>query len=328
MSVIVLALVIVAATGARGGLAVNGAVFVQLDPGSNATGALQELASVLGPGGWVSFVVEYGQATVDSTVISATRGTLSRAQLAALVGAARRLGLRTAVKPHVDLTADPQHWRGQIGANFSAAEWEQWFAEYESVVLAPLAAAAEEVGADLFVAGTELSATQPQEAHWRSALARVRSLFGGRLTYGANHGDEGSVGWWDAVDWIGVDAYYPLGSDGSLPALEAAWRQLAQSVLAPLAAKFSRPILFSEVGYEALSGAAATPWHASGTLSPAAQSRCYLALYRALAGQPWFLGPLWWALSDSPEDGGALSPGFSFRNKPAAAVVSWQGDYP
>ncbi len=107
----------------------------------------------------------------------------------------------------------------------------------------------------------------------------------------------------------------------------SSWQRIASTILAPLSAKFGKPIIFSEIGYEALSETFSTPWHASGTLSPAAQSNCYLALYQALAQEKWFLGPLWWAFTDLPEDGGALSSGFSFHNKPAAAVVSWQGAY-
>jgi hypothetical protein len=51
------------------------------------------------------------------------------------------------------------------------------------------------------------------------------------------------------------------------------------SILAPLSRKFDRPVVFTEIGYQSVSGAAQTPWAASGKLSLATQERCYLALY-------------------------------------------------
>jgi hypothetical protein len=195
-----------AALGTRQGLTVNGAVFLQYNVNRSASESLRDLSSVVGRGGWVSFVVSYGQPTIASTAMAPDANTLSASHLTALVQQAQQLGLHTAFKPHVDLTADPTHWRGQIGRNFSAAEWDAWFASYQTVVLEPLAALAQQLRVDLFIAGTELTVTQPQESHWRAALARVRSAYSGLLTYGANHDDEASIGWWDAVDWIGVDA--------------------------------------------------------------------------------------------------------------------------
>jgi hypothetical protein len=121
--------------------------------------------------------------------------------------------------------------------------------------------------------------------------------------------------------------YYALGKNGSVAALMGSWRHIAGTILAPLSAKFGMPIFFPEIGYEALSETFVTPWQANGTLSPLTQSDCYLALYQALSHESWFLGPMWWAFTDAPEDGGAMQPGFSFHNKPAAAIISWQGAF-
>ena len=37
-----------------------------------------------------------------------------------------------ALKPHVDLLDDAEHWRGEIGPHFSDAEWALWFASYST----------------------------------------------------------------------------------------------------------------------------------------------------------------------------------------------------
>jgi len=42
-------------------------------------------------------------------------------------------------------------------------------------------------------------------------LAQVRAVYKGKLWYGANWGSYiWEVAWFDAVDYIGCDAYYPL----------------------------------------------------------------------------------------------------------------------
>jgi hypothetical protein len=45
----------------------------------------------------------------------------------------------------------------------------------------------------------------------------MQSRYSGPLLYAANHGNEGSVAWWDAVDIIGVDAYYSLDPSNTNP---------------------------------------------------------------------------------------------------------------
>ena len=43
-----------------------------------------------------------------------------------------------------------------------------------------------------------------------SVSIRTFAPYTGPLTYAANHGNETSVGWWNDLDYIGIDAYYPL----------------------------------------------------------------------------------------------------------------------
>ncbi len=98
---------VAAAAGTPQGLAVNGAVFLQFNPRGNASESLRDLSSVVGRGGWVSFVVTFGQTNVDSTTIAATADTLGAAQLTALVRQAQQLGLRTVRKGEVRAFASP-----------------------------------------------------------------------------------------------------------------------------------------------------------------------------------------------------------------------------
>lgn len=78
--------------------------------------------------------------------------------------------------------------------------------------------------ADSLCVGMELVVASHQTAYWRDLVAQVKTLYSGPLLYAANHGNENDVTWWDAVDIIGVDAYYPL--DPSNPNPSKLWNGL------------------------------------------------------------------------------------------------------
>lgn len=197
-------------------LKINGVVLVSYQQTNETNRAMvQDAFSIVGRGGWVSLVVQFTQSNINSTsIVSADNLSL----LEETVKTAKGLGLNVVVKPHVDLSEDPLHWRGEIGKYFDSASWELWFQSYKSVVVKTVAASCR--GADALNIGTELTLTQSREQNWRDVISFARSVFPGILTYGANHNDEASINWWDALDWIGIDAYYPLGNDSSVAALE------------------------------------------------------------------------------------------------------------
>ena len=143
----------------------------------------------------------------------------SDAALTAAIDAAHKLGIKAMVRPLVNADpklADPEAphtWRGMIGRNFTSAQWKSWFASYETMIYAA-AELASKAKADSLCVGGELIVASHQEAHWRSIIKGVRARFSGPIMYAANHGNEPDVAFWDAVDWIGVDAckcsYYSL----------------------------------------------------------------------------------------------------------------------
>ena len=159
-------------------------------------------------------------------------------------------------KPHVDLLNDQTHWRGQIGSAFATeAEWDAWFAAYESLFF-HYADLAETYGVDRFCVGTELTGTTHRAEDWRSVVNGVRTRYGGPITYASNHsGEEASIAWWGAADIIGVDAYYPLThkNDPTLDELRAAWTRCV-ATLANLAFIWGKSIIFTDIGYRSLAG--------------------------------------------------------------------------
>jgi hypothetical protein len=151
----------------------------------------------------------------------------------------------------------------------------------------------------------------------------IRSKFSGSLTYAANYGSEvEGITWWNDLDYIGVDAYYPL--DSSEP--DFGWSAYLDQ-LAALSQQWGRPILLTEIGYRSVAGAASEPWNFTmkGPVDTAIQNSAYAAAFRAFASQPWFAGMYWWAWSPQLPNG-PKNTGYSPQNKPAEKqLLAWYG---
>lgn len=173
-------------------------------------------------------------------------------------------GLEMFWKPHLGYWGQFS-WRGEIAFEDGKA-WKRFFGDYEAFIV-DQAKFAEARGIRLFAVGVELEGTTHREHEWRAILAAVRRVYSGRVLYAANWDGLDRVPFWDAVDAIGVHAYFPLidGSDGetghppSRGALADGWnRHLTR--LEALSAKHERPILLAEIGYNVNAVAAAEPW--------------------------------------------------------------------
>ena len=139
---------------------------------------------------------------------AASTGFLERA-----VELSREAGMKLFWKPHLAYWGSFE-WRGEIAFGDDAASWRRFFDGYREFIV-DQAAFAERAGAELFAVGVETEATTFNEAEWRRIVAAVRQVYSGRITYAANWDTLGKVGFWDAVDVIGVHAYYPLAEDDS-----------------------------------------------------------------------------------------------------------------
>jgi Glycoside Hydrolase Family 113 len=247
-------------------------------------------------------------------------------QLPALVARAHEAGLQVVYKPHLEMAhgwrSAEHEWHGAIEMRDEAG-WRAWFANYEAYLL-DHARRAQEAGADLFCVGREIDRTVlRREADWRRLIARVRSVYRGPLTYSAHHDTFDQLGFWDALDFVGVAAYFPLSAaDHPTPAaLDAGWAAVLPRLEA-VARRTGRPLLLTEVGYPALPSAAREPW--SETRAPAdpwLQARCYEAALRASAGRPWLQGAFFW-LWEGVSQPPFRDSSFTLQGKPASFVMA------
>ena len=206
---------------------------------------------------------------------------------------AHALGLNICIKPHLAYWGSPFRWRGEITFD-DEAQWARFWRDYRAWIL-DLATACKQ--ADGFIVGTELDGTLHDEDAWRSLIRDVRAVVAMPLTYAANWTAYRDVGFWDALDVIGIQAYFPLTTDPH-PAVEdiqAGWaRRMAE--LRAYAQAMNRKVLFTELGYNQSYIAPVAPWdyHVDGEDAQPVQEACLQAALAAVRDEPSVVGALLW----------------------------------
>jgi hypothetical protein len=245
-----------------------------------------------------------------SVRFSGTRTMERDDAIAQLSEVARATGLQVFLKPQLWL-------RGGSTTDIDfpkESDRKQWFQQYR-LFLEHYAALATRIRASLFSVGVEFSRLARYEAEWRSLIHCARQLYPGKLTYSANFGPEFETArFWDVVDYIGLNNYYPLPDDLSTTATVARVEAVHK--------KFGKPVIFAEAGFASLEAPHRQPWDETPRkLSPEDQARCYEAIFQGFYNKPWFQGVYWWKVGTNGF-GGPSDGSHTPWNKPAMKVVS------
>lgn len=232
---------------------------------------------------------------------------------------AQAAGMAVLWKPHLWIGHDS--WPGEV-AMTTEADWQAWWAAYRRYTLhhAFLARWAE---ADLFAVGVELDKTAHRR-EWVELIRDVRRLFPGPLTYASNwYGGLGKIPFWSELDYVGVDAYFPLSASptASDHELEEGAKQIVLR-LGELSRAAGKPLLLTEVGFAAHQAAWAEPHREGGPFSEIDQARAYRALLGALAGQKWFAGLWLWKAFSGAEEKMGPEPDFRFLGRAAESEIA------
>jgi hypothetical protein len=292
------------------------------DPQSDAT-----LSQRIKPVGvnWVSLLVTCYQETTESPLIQCENNgqTPTDADLIHSIQYIHNLGLQVMLKPHIDLSNDPLHWRGEIGFGDNEEAWQAWFEQYTQFIT-HYAELAQKEKADYFVIGTELKGTSHRSTNWQAVIREVRSVYDGPIIYAANWDEYDEIAWWGDLDAVGIDAYFPLtqNNDPTIAELTAGWSPIATELEA-FAAEWERPIIFTEIGYRSLDGTNQAPsnFQNSGNIDLQEQADCYQAVFDALGDETWWQGVFWWNWTTNPNQGGPNDNGYTANNKPAENVL-------
>ena len=219
--------------------------------------------------------------------------------------AGRERGMSAMLIPHLAYWGTKFSWRGEIKFE-SAAEWDRFFADYETWIV-EMAKLAEAHGADVFCVGLEYTHAQKFEARWRRIIAAVRAVYRGKVTYGANWNEYAEVKFWDALDYIGVLAYFPLSTaaNPTTAQLAAGWEKHAAKLARFSAEQGGKQFLFVEIGYNESARTAAEPWSFAmgGENAAAIQQRCIESALALTGKHPWLAGMYFWKwFPELPDD--------------------------
>jgi hypothetical protein len=243
--------------------------------------------------------------------------TPSDDSLTALVRMARARRLTVMLRPILDEANVLPAWRGAIRPRDPAA----WFASYDSLILSYARLAQREDVSSLAI-GTELNSMESDLASWRGLIAAVRQVFAGQLTYAFNFGTSFQTALWPALDFVSIDAYFPLDHTPTVATAEQMrvdwlrWLSLLERVELP----FGKPLVFTEVGIVPKAGAHLRPWDSAirQSLSLEEQRAYYEATCEVT---PTVVNGLYWWNTGPSLEGDLTPTDFSPIGRPAEDVV-------
>ncbi len=232
-------------------------------------------------------------------------------------------GIRVMLKPQIWI------WRGVFTGELemdSEENWSRLERSYEDFILT-YAALAEETRTEIFCIGTELEKFVSQRSeYWKGLVGKIRQVYRGKLTYAANWDEYNRFPLWASLDYIGIDAYFPL-SETRTPTVEelkSGWKPWKDKISA-LSAAEDRPVLFTEFGYRSMDYTAKKPWlvdREEEGVNLEGQVNAKKALFESFWDEDWFAGGFVWKwFINHHNSGGPKDNRFTPQNKPAQEVI-------
>lgn len=219
---------------------------------------------------------------------------------------AREREIKVMLIPH--LWVERGGWRGEIDPG-SDERWARYLESYRQFVLA-WARDAAEAGAEAFSIGVECKSFSGRfPGFWTDLIHEIRGFYPGLLTYSANWDEIEIVGFWELLDVVGINAFYPLARNQEAASDEDYRRGAARwaARLGEFAERIEMPILFVEVGYTTRRFAGVDPWTWPEDLpgvevDEAEQARALRIVLETFIREPYFAGFFIWRAYASLND--------------------------
>lgn len=236
----------------------------------------------------------------------------------------RKQNIRIMLKPQIWV------WRGEFTGYIemkSEDDWQTFESTYSKFIL-NFARIAQETKSEIFCIGTELELfIKNRPEYWSKLIKEIRGIYSGKLTYAANWDEFKRTPFWSEIDYIGLDAYFPV-SDKKTPLLEdciEGWKA-HKPLIAEFSKKYNKPILFTEFGYRSVDFSGKEPWVSDRSMNNVnleAQVNTTKALFETFWAEEWFAGGFVWKwFHDHKEAGGIDNSRFTPQNKPVEKVIA------
>jgi hypothetical protein len=230
---------------------------------------------------------------------------------------------------NIKVMLKPQIWipnggfTGHINMDTNA-DWQKLEWQYEKFIL-EFAILAQKTNCEMFCIGTELNTfVENRPVFWEKLIQKIRLIYSGKLTYAENWDTYKNVNFWKQLDYIGIDAYFPI-SDEKNPIKQTLlknWKPLKKEIMA-LAKENNKPILFTEFGYQSKDYTAKEPWNYNlpKEINLEAQTIALESIFETFWEEPWFAGGFLWKWYDKENAGGLKNTDYTIQNKPAEKLV-------
>ncbi len=229
--------------------------------------------------------------------------------------------LKTLIKPHI---WPANGWIGELDFK-TDQEWGKFEETYQTYILT-FAKIAQEQQAEMFCIGVELKKiVRKRPQYFIKLIKEVKKVYKGQITYAANWDNYQNITFWNDLDHIGIDGYFPISIDKT-PSVEKAiekWSSI-NTELEEFSKKLKKPILFTEYGYRNIDYAGKQPWidDQQPSLNNEAQSNLYSAFYESIWKKKWFTGGfLWKWYPNHSTSGGKNNNRFTPQNKPVEEII-------
>ena len=232
-------------------------------------------------------------------------------------------GIKIMIKPHIWVSRG--EFTGYIKME-TEDEWKKLETSYSSFIL-EYADLAQEINAEVLCIGTELEqfvANRPD--YWNTLIIEIKKKYKGKLTYAANWDEFKRTSFWRQLDYIGVDAYFPV-SDSKTPTIEECldgWK-VHKKVIKALSDKYKKPVLFTEYGYRSVDYTGKEPWvfnRSMNVVNFEAQNNTTKALFDTFWEEDWFAGGFIWKWFHAHDKvGGENDNQFTPQNKPVEKLI-------
>lgn len=238
---------------------------------------------------------------------------------------AKQNKLKVLVKPHFWVMN--KGWAGDFDLSGKAKlEWENNFKTY----LIYLAKLSDSLKVEMLSIGTELKTyTIRHPEFFKNLIFEVRKVYKGKLTYAANWDEYENIKFWDQLDYIGIDAYFPL-CESKTPGIfemEKRWKEIGVKMKS-VSLKFDKKIVFTEYGYKSIDYSANKQWEFENTpknenINFISQINAYTALYNSIWKESFIVGGFIWKWYNDYEMGKDNSD-YTPQKKPVIKIIKNQ----
>ena len=231
--------------------------------------------------------------------------------------------LKVMLKPQIWI------WHGEYTGHLkmdTENDWKMLENSYTTFIL-EYATLAQSLKVELLCIGTELEQfVKNRPSYWNHLIKEIKKKYKGKLTYSSNWDEYTRVPFWKALDYIGVDAYFPI-NEGKTPTVadcKKGWK-ITKNTLKNTSTQFNKPILFTEFGYRSVDYTAKEPWKSDrnmNTVNLQGQVNATQAIFELFWNEDWFAGGFVWKwFHNHEQSGGQKNAQFTPQNKPVEKLI-------